>query len=190
MGNDEFAGIQSFLAGSGKVEEGRWRDFLRYLRSRVECLGRSYAPGGKLTPATVEDLVQDVLVILTDKAARLEPMRSFGGYTAGVARNVVRSYCRQPEINQMVWLDRQGGEMPDNPIEDKVVGNERWKQALAAVAGLPAAQREVVVRRIMGESYEAIAGRLQISEEAARKRFERAIRSLRRVAMRIYGEGE
>ena len=128
------------------------------------------------------DVAQRVFIDLARKAKALGSHASLVGwlYTSAhhAAAHAVRSERRrrthEQEAHAMHEIDRAGNASPD------------WEQLRptldAAMLELPDTDREAVLRRYFsGESFAAIGAALKVSDEAARKRVDRALERLHRL---------
>jgi RNA polymerase sigma-70 factor (ECF subfamily) len=102
----------------------------------------------------------------------------------GIARNLLRQYHKHNRIESAA-RERMGIQVSYAECEDYERVDERSEvNALApllrhAVRALPADQRRALVLRVVhGLPYEAVAGRLGCSQNAARLRVSRALRAL------------
>jgi RNA polymerase sigma factor (sigma-70 family) len=102
----------------------------------------------------------------------------------GIARNLLRQYHKHNRIEtaarQRLGLPLAYAESEDYERVDERVAAAAMAPALAvAVEGLPADQRRALELRVVDQlPYEEVAGRLGCSENAARLRVSRALRSL------------
>jgi RNA polymerase sigma-70 factor (ECF subfamily) len=102
----------------------------------------------------------------------------------GIARNLLRQYHKHNRIESAA-RERMGLQAPFAECEDYERVDERSEaNALApllrrALRALPAEQRRALeLRVVQGLPYEAVAGRLGCSQNAARLRVSRALRAL------------
>jgi RNA polymerase sigma factor (sigma-70 family) len=126
-----------------------------------------------------DDITQRVFVILAQKAAKLTEHIALAGwlYTAArleslkAARQEARRRNRETYANDMT---------ADHNSADDVVWDELQPVLDDAMSRLGAAEREaVLLRYFSGRSFAEVGGALRISEEAARKRVDRAVEKLR-----------
>ena len=148
----------------------------RYFRARVD---RDHDTASELTAETF--------------AEALTSLPRFGGtepgdgtaWLIGIARNLGRDHHRRRRVRETAR--RQIG-MPLQPYatdanaeaDDRLVADDLRPVLEAALAGLPAAQRDAVWMRVVDElGYPEIATRTRRSEQAVRLRVFRALRALR-----------
>jgi RNA polymerase sigma factor (sigma-70 family) len=102
----------------------------------------------------------------------------------GIARNLLRQYHKHNRIEtaarEQLGLPLAFAESEDYERVDERVAAAAMAPALAdAVEGLPREQRRALELRVLDQlPYEEVAGRLGCSENAARLRVSRALRSL------------
>lgn len=144
----------------------------------------------KLTgdPDAADDLAQEALI---EAWRHLESLRSpqlFNAWLSGIARNMslrwLRSRARRPAELQLEphVEDRPGEPAAQIDIELELERDELVELLDRALVMLPAAAREILVRRYVDESPLAeIAGRLGISEGAVAMRLQRGRLALQRV---------
>jgi RNA polymerase sigma-70 factor (ECF subfamily) len=135
---------------------------LAYFR-RQPSLGRS-----------AEDLVQDTFVRAIRSGERLRASVSARAYVFGIARHVTIDALRGLHPTEELLMDPPA---PDPaPVDDRLVSMR------AAIAGLPAPQREALHLKLQHElSYEEIAEVLGIPIGTVRSRLHHAVLHLRRV---------
>jgi RNA polymerase sigma-70 factor (ECF subfamily) len=131
-----------------------------------------------LEPAAAEDAVHDALAgtqVALLGAGRVVELRPW-------LFRCVRNAC----LSELARAGRRCGEVPEDVMAaggadacDVVLRNERLHDALQGLARLPERQREALRRRaIDGEGYDAVAARLDVTENAAVQLVHRARRSL------------
>lgn len=109
----------------------------------------------------------------------------------GIARRQLAQYMRRGHAERRA-LRRLGLERPeldDADLErlEELAGLAELRASVAAgLDGLPDAQRDALRLRVVEEmSYPEVAARLRVSEQAARARVSRALRSLGEIAMEV-----
>ena len=159
------------------VRQGDQQAFRELVGRHVDWL---YATALRLTgnAALAEDVTQGVLLALSRKARALANRHCLAGWLFEAsrcgARALLRAEMRRRERETMYAKTAAIVESP--PAWDDL--KDRFD---AAVARLPASDREVLVRRFYQRmTHEAVATAMGISEEAARKRVTRALNRLRR----------
>ena len=135
---------------------------LAYFR-RQPSLGRS-----------AEDLVQDTFVRAIRSFARLRASVSPRAYLFGIARHVTIDALRSLHPTEELLMDPPAAEPP--AVDDRLVSMR------AAIAELPAPQREALHLKLQHElSYEEIAEVLGIPIGTVRSRLHHAVAHLRSV---------
>lgn len=131
-----------------------------------------------------EECTQDVFVALWRNAAKYEPGRAMvSTWLIGIARNraidlVRRRAARPADPYGEIW---QGDESPDSA--DLVVATDRAQRVAAAVAELPAPQREALTLAYFeGLSHSEIAERLHVPLGTVKGRIRLALDRLRELA--------
>ena len=136
-------------------------------------------------PALVEDAVQLVLTDLARRAGRLKPEGSLGGWlhrhTCFTASKLRRTEHRRRR--------RESTAAMSAPLTTSPAPDDRWRELAphvdAALALLPESDRTAIVLRFFeGQEYRAVGQALGLSDEAARKRVDRALGSLRKRLVR------
>lgn len=131
--------------------------------------------------ATAEDLTQEVFLGVHRSVERLDPRRELAPWIFSIAANKLRDHWRRTGRSRVATSldDDENPVVAVAPQED--LNPEDYSGALQrAVSILPADAREIVELRVFQElSYEQIGECLDLSPQAARKRFSRAIQALR-----------
>lgn len=137
--------------------------------------------------ANAEDATQDVFYKVHRAAHRLDPKRDPVPWLVTITLNTCRSIWRSSSHKmekRSVALESPGGaawEPADSSKgpEEALIAAERERQVQEAVAQLPESLREVVMLRdYMGLGHKEIAEVLDLSHEAVRKRYSRALSEL------------
>jgi RNA polymerase sigma-70 factor, ECF subfamily len=101
-------------------------------------------------PAAAEDVVQDVFTALWRDPSKFDPRRgSLSGYVAMMARSRAVDRVRSRNagaaaVDRLAVRDAHRGVAEDSPVE-QVVSRDEAGRVLAAVAELPAAQRDAML---------------------------------------------
>jgi RNA polymerase sigma-70 factor (ECF subfamily) len=133
--------------------------------------------------ALAEELFQDVWLRLIDARATYEPRAKFTTWLFTIAHNRLMDHFRSRARSALVSYE-------DDPIDDVAADTPRPEDALArkqdaarllaAIAALPAAQREAFVLQQEGElSVEEIAAVTGVNRETAKSRLRYAVGKLR-----------
>ena len=178
------------------VRLGRESAFLERLRDRepqaLERFYEAYFDGIYtyvrplvLDDAEAEDVTQDVFLHVYGALPRYDPRRSLRPWVFTIAANRVRDHWRSRRVRKaqrIADVDDEAaqlsaeGEPPDAPAQR----HERAEVLRAAICELAVGMRTVVLLRIYEElSFQTIAEMLGLSVPAARKRYSRALKSLR-----------
>jgi len=131
-----------------------------------------------LPPHAVEDVTQEVLIATLRGIKRYRGRSKFRTWVAGIIRNKVADYYRkQSRRPDTLPLDH---EMTGNPtVRDKW---EEHAQVRIALCRLPGHYQEIILLRFSeGLSFRQIAKALDISLEAAKSRYRRAVTALAQV---------
>jgi RNA polymerase sigma factor (sigma-70 family) len=136
-------------------------------------------------PASL-DLTAETFAQAWDSSRRFRDLADGSGapWLFGIARNLLRQYHKHNRIESAA-RERMGLQVVAAECEDYERVDERSEaNALAplvrhALSSLPADQRRALVLRIVHQlPYDAVAGRLGCSQNAARLRVSRALRAL------------
>ncbi len=154
----------------------------------------AYVVGLVRDEVMADDLVQDAFVRLHGAIDRLDPGRDPSGWVFTVVTNVVRDHWRSRAHRQrgsMVDVDAawdladSDTERPDRQLE----AGERDHSVRAALERLSPADREVVLlKQYEGLKAPEIATILDVSPEAVRQRYSRAVRRLGSAYRELFGE--
>ncbi len=132
--------------------------------------------------ATAQDVVQDVFVKVQSSIGGYDVTRPLIPWMYGVASNTLRDHWRK----QSREIARESLDVVDeappsrDPGMNALVGGDRLGELEAALQDLPEDLRIVVELRIFQDlSYTEISSALGLSEPAVRKRFSRALSTLR-----------
>ena len=135
-----------------------------------------------------EDVVHDLFSRLWERRAELDAVGDVATYLYTAARNRALMHLRHRSVEER-WRNRQQSEGPPLPLEGPVspMGPERellsaeiQAAVQRAVDALAPRQKDVILRRWRGESYESIAAALDISVSTVSVHMTRALEHLRR----------
>jgi len=138
-------------------------------------------------PHLAEDVTQAVFIVLVNKAAKLQNMKTIGGWLLKVTRYAaIDAMRKQNLIRRHEQLASQQRPEQVGAAEPKT---DEWEQLAPvlddAMSRLGATDRDaVVLRYFQEESYADIAQKLSVGEDAARKRVDRALAKLRGILSR------
>lgn len=129
-----------------------------------------------------EDLTQEIFLSIHRSLPNFDPARPLRPWVGAITMNRVRDHWRsrgaQPDVSS------EGDALPPNagpPPESDLERREREGQLRQAVYRLPLGLRSVLLLRTYdGLGFDVIATMLEITVEAARKRYSRAVQTLRR----------
>ena len=128
--------------------------------------------------ATAEDVVQDAFLGLWRRWPGLDDPGNAVSYLRASVVNGCRSVHRS---RRMAWLRRPPGDPPVWSAEAAAINGEDQREVLAAVAGLPHRQREVLALRFyLDMSEREIAATLRISRGTVSSTVSRALGTLAR----------
>jgi RNA polymerase sigma-70 factor, ECF subfamily len=138
-----------------------------------------------LQPGDGSDVVQEAsqAAVVDFSACRATHPEEFLGWLATIARHrackQLRSAGRLPPFpfpSDDNALPAASGSSPSKQLSDR----EQAARVTAALERLPEHERSVIVLRVFeGSSFAAIADQLKITEEAAKKRWQRGLQRLR-----------
>lgn len=137
--------------------------------------------------ATAQDVTQDVFVKIQQAAGRLDPERDPMPWVTAILYNACRDHWRSrghKVSSEATPIDEMNGhaEAPASAApdpEEAALSAEREREIEAALMRLPEDLRVVVVLRdYHGMRHEKIAGIVDSSEAAVRKRYSRALSRL------------
>ncbi|HCX63694.1 MAG TPA: RNA polymerase subunit sigma [Eubacteriaceae bacterium] len=126
-----------------------------------------------------QDLTQETFLRVVQKIDGFQNKSKLSTWIHQIALNVVRDYYRQREETQVLeenilYYDRQ------NDTEKKVLNNERQRVLLLKIHALKPWMKEVVILRdVLGYSYQEIAEIIQEEEGTVKSRISRARDRLR-----------
>ncbi len=132
---------------------------------------------------SVEDLVQEVFLKLHRSLPSYDPARALGPWVTTIAMNTLRDYWRsssrreQPsELTPELDPGLGEGHSPSAALERRELG-ESLNTAILDLSEL--SQRVLISRAFDGLAFDEISRKVSLSEVAVRKRYSRAVESLR-----------
>jgi RNA polymerase sigma-70 factor (ECF subfamily) len=127
--------------------------------------------------ADAEDILHDLFVALPELLGRYEDRGKLGAWLKQVATRMTLMRLRAQRRRREVSIDK----VSEDTIAQRAVANDAFLIESALLA-LPAQQRHVfVLRQLEGYGYDEIAHMLEISSGAARVRYLRALRRIRKM---------
>jgi RNA polymerase sigma-70 factor (ECF subfamily) len=129
---------------------------------------------------TARDLAQDVALRAWDRLPTLQDPRTFKAWVRRIAANAARDHLRRMAVRREDELDAALHVENDDDPHRQV---ERLAEIRLMLTALDTEDPEVVellVAKANGESIEAMAGRLELSEGALKMRLMRARKRLRK----------
>jgi RNA polymerase sigma factor (sigma-70 family) len=136
------------------------------------------------TAESDDDLLQETLLTayLGVERGQYQPREGvpFTAYVKGIARNKIREARRRsrPQLSlDEIYLKRDG-ELPRQP-EEALERHEQQAQVQVGLQQLSGARRQVMLRFLNGESTEAIAQQMALSEALVRQHKCRGLRALK-----------
>jgi RNA polymerase sigma factor (sigma-70 family) len=142
---------------------------------------RSYVASRVRQPDVVFDLVAETFARALANRAEFDPARGpAAGWLVGIARNLIVDSARrgQVEADGRIRLGMAAVELDDEQLA--LIAELGRVDLRVALASLPADQRDAVLRRVvLDQSYTTVAEALRCSEQVARQRVSRGLRSMR-----------
>jgi type II secretion system protein G len=132
--------------------------------------------------ALAQDVTQAVFIVLTNKARKVQHMKTIGGWLLRVTRycaiDAMRKEQRQRRHEQLAAAQRIEAHVPASSAADEW---ERLSPLLdEAMASLGSADRDAIyLRYFQDHSFAEIGSKMGTNEDAARKRVSRALEKLR-----------
>jgi RNA polymerase sigma factor (sigma-70 family) len=133
-------------------------------------------------PDLTFDVVAETFARALERRAQYDPARGPAvAWLIGIARNLIADAARRRRVDAAA---RRRLGMPVVALDDDQLATVEARGATdlgAALRGLPEAQREAVLRRVLAEEpYPAIAADVGCSEQVVRQRVARGLARLRR----------
>jgi RNA polymerase sigma-70 factor (ECF subfamily) len=136
-----------------------------------------------------EDLTHNLFVHLWEKRENIDPAGNLNSYIYTVARNMVYHHVKKKLFveNYHHTLFKQGGEIGDMQIENRLDEQLIEKQIMELAADLPPSRREIFMMRWQqGLSNKEIAERLVISEKTVSTQIHRSMIYLREKLEKVF----
>jgi RNA polymerase sigma factor (sigma-70 family) len=171
--------LERFCKGVGDGREAAFAELIRRHAAWVYAAARRQLADA----AAAEEAAHATFIVLARKAKSLRPDVPLTAWLAGVLRRVVgrlrRDYARRRSHETRAAIDAAGVAPASDPADEAA-----WRELAplldAAVARLRWADREAVLLRFYRRlTFAEVGDALGVSEEAARKRVERAVEKLR-----------
>lgn len=133
---------------------------------------------GRVPPAVVEDLMQDVFLKAMARVGSLHDAGHFGGWLAAIARNRAVDFFRQANPRQQSFED-EGAAEPESRETSGADGTDA-ERVLAAIRRLPETYRETLILRLVeGMSGPEISARTGLTHGSVRVNLHRGMLQLR-----------
>lgn len=153
----------------GSLEEAPLHEIVRRYRGP----GVALAEGRLGNRAAAEDAVQESFIRVVRERERYDASRPFAPWFFAILRNV----CTDQQRKDARYRERLAELEAEGP---RPAPSARAGDVLEAMAALSHGEREVLALRLLdGLPFREIAERLGCSEDAAKKRAQRALRALR-----------
>lgn len=162
-----------------RARAGEARAFEELVRRHLRS-AHAVALGVLANPADAEDVCQEAFLTALERLEECRDPKRFAAWLMRIVRNRALNFRQSRSLREGVPLEetaeRAGGDDPGREAER----SELRERLLAALAGLPESQREVVLLHdLEGWRHREIAELLGTSEGAVRVRLHEARRRLR-----------
>jgi len=139
----------------------------------------TYLRAAVWNPAALDDLFQETMLVAWRRLHEYDHARPFGPWLRGIAARLVMAHARKAKRDVLVcdekvleYLDRQVQHISQR-------SGDTWDEKIAALheclAALPEDHRQVIrLRYLEGETADRVAGLLNVTLEAVKKRLQRA----------------
>jgi len=130
-------------------------------------------------PSAVDDLFQETMLVAWRRLSDYDQTRPFGAWLRGIAARLVLAHARKSKRDLMV-CDERVLEYLDRQVERiSQRDGDCWDEQLAAlrecIAALPETHRQTIsLRYLEGQTTERVAGMLELTREAIKKRLQRS----------------
>ena len=166
---------EEFLQRINGKDEGAFRRlFADFYNALV-----SYAMGFVARQDVAEDIVQDLFVVLWERAAPFASYDSFKTFLYHSVRNASLNHLKRGEVEaKYVAAQSEIDESPDD-IDRKIMEEELYRLLFATIDELPPACKRVFELHLEGKGNEEIAALLRLSVETVKTQKKRAMAYLR-----------
>lgn len=133
---------------------------------------------GRVRPAEVEDLVQDVFLRALPRVRDLRDTSRFGSWLAAIARNIATDYHRRSQMQPDTPNDAT--DLDEQPTKSTLSGSREAAEILECIRSLPEAYRETLILRLVeGMTGPEIAARTGLVPGSVRVNLHRGMNQLR-----------
>ncbi len=154
-----------------------YRTLLTTIEPRIRAIVRAKIHD----ESAAQDVVQNALLSIHRGRATYRSERPFGPWMRAIVRNSIIDHFRERKRRRDRESDVEVEDWPDERIGERPDGDALAPELVAALAGLPEAQREAVtLMQIDGLSVAEAALRVGVSPGALKVRAHRGYRALRR----------
>ncbi len=130
--------------------------------------------------ALADDLSQTTFLSIVRSRDRYQTGAPVAPWVFAIAANAARDALRRRSSNVEVLQKDEDGQQPEIAVEPAMADHGLQRELEKALAGLPVAQREVVVlHKVQGLSFDQVAETIGITSTAARIRAHRGYVKLR-----------
>lgn len=129
--------------------------------------------------AVVDDLFQETMLVAWRRLHEYDQTRPFGPWLRGIAARLVMDHARRAKRDLMV-CDENVIEYLDRQVQHISQGSgDTWEEKIAAlrdcIAALPEVNKQAIqLRYLEGQATDRVAGLLNVTLEAIKKRLQRA----------------
>ncbi|MET7281208.1 SigE family RNA polymerase sigma factor [Kribbella sp. NPDC005582] len=160
------------------IGAGRWTDAVVVTLFRAEAARLTQLARWFVDDRTAaEDLVQEAFLRLARNQHRINEPDRAAAYLRSIVINLARDHNRRGLVS---LRHRPPAEVDDRSAEDLAAEDERRREVIAALRGLPRRQRDCVVLRYYLElPVSEIAGTLGLSPNSVKTHLRRGLQSLK-----------
>src|SRR5688500_10933821 len=166
------------------VRDGSQQAFAEIVRRHISWVRSAAARQVRGDPHLADDVAQAVFLALARQAKRLHEGAALSTWLFQVTRYAASTALRAEARRKR--HERRAATMTPSPDETSTMTPQQWEQLSTYLDDLVARlrsddRRAVLLRFYEQKSYPELAAELGVSEEAARKRTDRAVEKLRRL---------